>query len=70
MSRDFISSGTYPDSGKDGTAEPPLGGRGVNNGCFSPLREGTFLIGEGGGPGLRRGGSLAIFYKLGRVTST
>ena len=36
---------------------------------LSLLREGTFSVGEGsgGGPGLRRGGSLINFYKLGRV---
>ena len=29
------------------------------------IREGTFFIGGGGGPGLRRGGSLVIFLQIG-----
>ena len=38
----------------------------VSNRPGLPFREGTFLIGGGGGgPGLRRGGSLVIFLQIG-----
>ena len=41
----------------------------VSSPLFGQVREGTFFIGGGGGPGLRRGGSLINFLQIGEGQS-
>ena len=41
----------------------------VSSPLFGQVREGTFFIGGGGGPGLRRGGSLINLLQIGEGQS-